>query len=169
MSSSEAGDVPLSYTFVTGDNSREGRSHAIRAHWRQRRQRMETQRREREEQEQRPLRTILPDVGGSSNDGGGASRIQSTSEPQLYFPENPDDDAVHSPDEDPRDSPVPPGEISGEVPSGILDGIPAQALSGMNAALGSSRLDPFDRFPVQLTSKHHRLLHHCTLRDHYYC
>ncbi|KAI0453622.1 tachykinin family protein [Xylaria acuta] len=155
MPSSEAGDVPLSYTFVAGDNSREGRSHAIRAHWRQRRQRIEIQRREREEQEQRPLRTILPDVGGPPTDDE-ASQIPLVSEPQLYFPTNPDDDAADSHDEDPRDSPVLPDEI----PSGILEGIPAQALSGMNVALGSSRLDPFDRFPVQLTSKHHRLLHH---------
>ncbi|KAI0549760.1 tachykinin family protein [Xylaria curta] len=155
MPSSEAGDVPLSYTFVTADNSREGRSHAIRAHWRQRRQRMEMQRREREEQEQRPLRTILPDVGAPPNDGG-ASQIPLISEPQLDFPANLDDDAASSSDEVPRDSPILPGEVA----SGILEGIPAQALSGMNVALGSSRLDPFDRFPVQLTSKHHRLLHH---------
>ncbi|KAJ4246489.1 hypothetical protein NW757_009538 [Fusarium falciforme] len=30
----------------------------------------------------------------------------------------------------------------------------------MNLALGSARLDPFDQFPVQLTSQHHKLLHH---------
>ncbi|KAI0859805.1 tachykinin family protein [Xylaria cubensis] len=155
MSSSEAGDAPVSYTFVTGENSREGRSHAIRAHWRQRRQRMEMQRQEREEQEQRPLRAILPNVGRPPNDGE-ASQTQLISEPQLDFPANADHDVVNSPDEDPRDSPV----LPGEVPPGILEGIPAQALSGMNVALGSSRLDPFDRFPVQLTSKHHRLLHH---------
>ncbi|RYC62750.1 hypothetical protein CHU98_g3477 [Xylaria longipes] len=155
MSSSEAGDVPLSYTFVTEDNSRESRSHAIRAHWRQRRQRMEIQRREREEQEQRPLRTILPDAGASSNDSE-APQIPLVLETLLYLPANPDDDAADSPDEDPRDSPALPGEI----PSHILEGIPAQALSGMNLALGSSRLDPFDRFPVRLASKHHRLLHH---------
>ncbi|KAI0469462.1 tachykinin family protein [Xylaria cf. heliscus] len=155
MSSSEAGDVPSSYTFVTGDNRREGRSHAIRAHWRQRRQRMEMQRREREEQEQRPLRTILPDVGGSSNDGG-ASRMPPAPESQPYLPENPDDGPVDSPDEDPGDSPI----IPGDIPLEALEGIPAQALSRMNTALGSSRLDPFDRFPIQLTTKHHRLLHH---------
>ncbi|KAJ2986149.1 hypothetical protein NUW58_g5165 [Xylaria curta] len=155
MSSSEAGDVPLSYTFVTGDNGREGRSHAIRAHWRQRRQRMEMQRREREEQEQRPLRTILPGAGGSSNDAR-ASQTPPVSGLQPYLPADLDADADDSLDEDLRANPAPPTEFT----SGMLEGIPAQALSGMNLALGSSRLDPFDRFPIKLTSNHHRLLHH---------
>ncbi|KAI1430182.1 tachykinin family protein [Xylaria sp. FL1777] len=155
MSSSEAGDVPLSYTFVTEDNSREGRSHVIRAHWRQRRQRMEMQRREREEQEQRPLRPILPGLGSSSDDAG-TSQVPPTSEPHLHAHETVEEEVAESPDESPRDSPVPPSGI----PLAVLEGIPAQALSKMNLALGSSRLDPFDRFPVRLTSKHHRLLHH---------
>ncbi|TGJ84174.1 hypothetical protein E0Z10_g4606 [Xylaria hypoxylon] len=155
MSSSEAGDAPISYTFVTEDNSREGRSHAIRAHWRQRRHRMEMQRREREEQEQRPPRAILPDIVSSSDDAG-PSQIPPISESQLHFRENLDEEVADSSDENPIDPPVP----SSEIPSGMLEGIPAQALSKMNIALGTSRLDPFDRFPVQLTSKHHRLLHH---------
>ncbi|KAI0815961.1 tachykinin family protein [Xylaria sp. FL0064] len=156
MSSSEAGDTPLSYTFVTEDNRGEGRSHAIRAHWRQRRQRMEMQRREREEQEQRPLRAILPGPGSTSDDAG-PSQIPSTSGPQVqHSRETLEEDVVDSPGGSPRDPPVPPSGISPE----LLEGIPAQALSRMNLALGSSRLDPFDRFPVKLTSKHHRLLHH---------
>ncbi|KAI0913252.1 tachykinin family protein [Ustulina deusta] len=155
MSSSEAGDTPPTYTFITEDNSREGRSHVIRAHWRQRRQRMERQRREREEQEQRPPRAILPGPGSSSDDAG-PSQIPPTSEPHLDSREAPEEDVANSPDESPRDPSVPPSGIA----SGTLEGIPAQALSRMNIALGSSRLDPFDRFPVKLTSQHHRLLHH---------
>ncbi|KAI0423157.1 tachykinin family protein [Xylaria grammica] len=150
MSSAEEGEAPISYTFVTEDNTREGRSHAIRAHWRQRRQRMEMQRREREEQEQRPPRTILPGVSGSSNDAS-TSQMQPISEPLLHSREI-HDEVANSPNENPIDPPVPPSEI--------FLGIPDQALSKMNIALGSSRLDPFDRFPVRLTSKHHRLLHH---------
>ncbi|KAI0543024.1 tachykinin family protein [Xylaria digitata] len=152
MSSSEAGDAPISYTFVTEDNAREGRSHAIRAHWRQRRQRMEMQRREREEQEQRPPRAILPGIGSSSDDAGTSQRPQ-LPESQPHSRETFDEEAADSPGENPIDP-------SSEIPSGILEGIPEQALSKMNIALGSSRLDPFDRFPVQLTPKHHRLLHH---------
>ncbi|KAI1351405.1 tachykinin family protein [Xylaria sp. FL0043] len=155
MSSSEQGDTPLSYTFVTEDNRSEGRSHVIRAHWRQRRQRMEMQRREREEQEQRPLRAILPGPGSSSDDAG-PSQIPPTPEPQVPYSHETLEDVVDSPGESPRGLPVPP---SG-TPEELLEGIPAQALSRMNLALGSSRLDPFDRFPVKLTSKHHRLLHH---------
>ncbi|KAI1149486.1 tachykinin family protein [Nemania diffusa] len=157
MSSSEAGDTPPSYVFVTGENTRDGRSHAIRAHWRQRRQRTEMQRREREEQDQRPLRTIRPGPGGPSNEGG-PSRMPPVPmpEPEPHVHEDLDEDMASSSDESRRDSPF----QLGEIPLGMLEGIPAQALSGMNLALGSSRLDPFDRFPVQLTSKHHRLLHH---------
>lgn len=40
-------------------------------------------------------------------------------------------------------------------------GIPTQFLTGTNHALASSRLDPFDVFPVRLTSEHHKLMHHC--------
>lgn len=40
-------------------------------------------------------------------------------------------------------------------------GIPTQFLTGANHALASSRLDPFDVFPVRLTSEHHKLMHHC--------
>ncbi|KAJ8131730.1 hypothetical protein O1611_g1896 [Lasiodiplodia mahajangana] len=155
MSSSEAGDTPPSYIFVTGDNTRDGRSHAIRAHWRQRRQRTERQRREREEQEQRPPRTIMPGPGGPLNEGG-PSRIQSLPGPQPHIHEVSDEDVADSPDDSPGGSPAP----AGDIPAAILEGIPGQALSGMNLALGSSRLDPFDRFPVRFTSKHHRLLHH---------
>ncbi|KAI1115558.1 tachykinin family protein [Nemania sp. NC0429] len=155
MSSSEAGDTPPSYVFVSGDSGHEGRSHAIRAHWRQRRQRAEMQRREREEHEQRPPRPLLPVPGGSSNEGEG-SRMPSMRESPPRLPEDMDEDVDSPPGDNLGDPPSP----SGEALLGMLEGIPAQALSGMNIALGSGRLDPFDRFPVRLTSKHHRLLHH---------
>lgn len=51
--------------------------------------------------------------------------------------------------------------------SAHLEGIPAQALSGMNLALGSCRLDPFDKFPVKLTTQHHKLLLHCKSLHHW--
>lgn len=160
MSSSGEGDTPISYAFVTGDNSREGRSHAIRAHWRQRRQRLELQRRQREEQGQRPLRAILSAPSNpSSNDEG--PRISLSPEALLPFQQGFGGGAV---DENVRDSPM----VMNEPPAQILDGIPAQVLSGMNLALGSSRLDPFDRFPVQLTSQHHKLFHHCTSIHHFF-
>ncbi|KAI1306817.1 tachykinin family protein [Xylaria venustula] len=155
MSSSDADATPPSYAFVTEDNGREGRSHAIRAHWRQRRQRLEMQRREREEIENRPPRTILPGPGSSSEDVG-ISQIPTTSASHLHESRETLEDVANSAPQSPRDPPAP----LSDIPSSVLEGIPAQALSRMNLALGSSRLDPFDRFPVQLTTKHHRLLHH---------
>ncbi|KAL9563057.1 hypothetical protein ACKAV7_012799 [Fusarium commune] len=41
-----------------------------------------------------------------------------------------------------------------------LEGIPYQILSGVNLALGSSRIDPFDQLPLKLSVLHHKLLHH---------
>jgi hypothetical protein len=35
-------------------------------------------------------------------------------------------------------------------------GVPAQVLTRVNHALASSRLDPFEMFPVQLTSQYHK-------------
>lgn len=40
-------------------------------------------------------------------------------------------------------------------------GIPTQLLTGVNHTLASCRLDPFEMFPVTLTSEHHKLMHHC--------
>lgn len=42
-------------------------------------------------------------------------------------------------------------------------GVPAQLLTGLNHALASTRLDPFDVFPIRLTSQHHKLIYHCTV------
>lgn len=42
-----------------------------------------------------------------------------------------------------------------------IGGIMTQVLTGVNHALATSRLDPFDMFPVKLTAQHHKLLHHC--------
>ena len=43
----------------------------------------------------------------------------------------------------------------------VSSGVPAQLLTGVNHALASSRLDPFEMFPVTLTAEHHKLMHHC--------
>ena len=44
-----------------------------------------------------------------------------------------------------------------------IPGVPAQLLTGLNHALASTRLDPFDSFPIKLTGQHHKLVHHCTV------
>lgn len=102
-----------------------------------------------------PPRPLLPVPGGASNEGDG-SQMPSMRESPSRLPENMDEDVDSPPDDNPSGPPGP----SAEALAGMLEGIPAQALSGMNIALGSGHLDPFDRFPIRLTSKHHRLLHH---------
>lgn len=42
-----------------------------------------------------------------------------------------------------------------------LNIIASELLVGINRVLSPSRLDPFDTFPVRLTSDHHKLLYHC--------
>jgi hypothetical protein len=44
-------------------------------------------------------------------------------------------------------------------------GIPTQLLCGVSYALSSSRPDPFQTCPVQLTTQHQKLLHHCAYED----
>lgn len=45
-----------------------------------------------------------------------------------------------------------------------LNIVASELLLGINRVLCPSRLDPFDTFPVRLTSDHHKLLHHCERR-----
>lgn len=44
-----------------------------------------------------------------------------------------------------------------------IPGVSAQLVTGLNHALASTRLDPFDSFPIRITSQHHKLIHHCTV------
>lgn len=130
----ESGDKSpqhVEFTFVTDQNQHSARSHAMREHWKQRRQRLSEEKKRKDERQPRP---ILP----SRQSGSSHSRATSHSQHSLGNYPNPTPAAAPT-----------------------VDGIPAQALSGMNLALGCGRLDPFDRFPVKLTTQHHKLLHHC--------
>jgi hypothetical protein len=41
---------------------------------------------------------------------------------------------------------------------------PAESLINMDYVLSPLALDPFDTFPIHLTTRHHELLHHCKLQ-----
>lgn len=132
------------FAFVTDQSPHDVRSHAMREHWKQRRRRKSLQHRASQQWSQ-PILAKSDSVAQVSAPTPAVSPTKTT------------------------DSKACNGYIQNDVinhsherrVSNILDGIPAQVLSGMNLALGSSRLDPFDKFPIKLTAQHHKLLHHC--------
>lgn len=129
------------YAFVT-PHQHGARSHAMREHWRQRRHKKDLAKRQREN---RPQHVLLPTPSTSE-----ATDSQPSAETTDT---NPDSTVLAGGMFDPI--------MFGNDMDSMMNGVPGQAMSGMNLALGSARLDPFDQFPVELTSQHHRLLHHC--------
>ncbi|KAE8356982.1 hypothetical protein BDV28DRAFT_126013 [Aspergillus coremiiformis] len=147
--SSGAEDGGTRFAFVTDGNLASARSHAMREHWRQR------QHRKQKPEDRRPQRKILPhirSVEGSKPrpDRVSGSVVKHHNTEDVYLLHQHSWTRIKTNRTDY-------GNEQREVES--LD-LPAQALTGLNQALASSRLDPFEMFPVQLTSKHHKLLHH---------
>jgi hypothetical protein len=46
--------------------------------------------------------------------------------------------------------------------------LPGESLTNMDNVLSPLALDPFDTFPIHLTTRHHELLHHCKIQDCYF-
>lgn len=135
-SSSLSGSTPQ-YTFVTGTAHSGARSHAMREHWKKRRQRN----RETEESPRRAsLRTLLP-----------RSRTSPPSPREVV-----------SPLSDPSSSSILTG--SEDTQRDIFPNVSSQLLCRMSYALSSSRPDPFQTCPIHLNSQHQKLLHHCACR-----
>lgn len=123
------------FAFVNEQSAHDSRSHAMREHWKQRKRSksMHIQTTAASSSRKSPvLLRPLPVRSGTSAAAGSSSKRPSFST-------------------SPKKNPT----------SVEIAGIPAQALSAMNLALGSCRLDPFDKFPVKLTAQHHKLLLHC--------
>jgi len=145
-------DAPR-FAFVSVNNQADARSHAMREHWRQRHSRKNS------EKNKRTQPKLLPTPSCS------ADRVQKPRD-------------LASRDNSPRSSgsQTSPAKHS-EAISSELElyrhsqdkplGIAVQLLNGMSHALSTSRLDPFQQFPVELTPQHHKLLHHCTFTPCY--
>lgn len=127
------------FTFVLDHDQAGIRNHAMRAHWNeQRRTRME---KKHQQVNRRQLPIIAAKRKPSSQQSGSPSRpigVDSTEEQTVN---------------------TTPTEM--EQPRTL--GMPGQFLTGVNHALASTRLDPFDSFPIRLTIQHHKLIHHCTV------
>ncbi|KAF5647938.1 tachykinin family [Fusarium sp. NRRL 52700] len=126
------------FAFVQHEsNKRELRSHAMREHWKNRRQTMNE---EKQKRQKRTQYTLLPTPTTQStmfdeNSESSSSALNSNASSNTAL--------------------IPNNERQSD-----LEGIPSQILSGVNLALGSSRLDPFEQLPMQLSVTHHKLLHH---------
>lgn len=136
------------FTFVCESTQSSARSHAMREHWRERKRRGQVH---------KPTRIapiLRPKAARIADDAYKAPLTQSeTSLARLGEPDTNTgrecESYVGTPRDDTRNDPS-----ENTVASALLLGI--------NRVLCPSRLDPFDTFPVRLTSDHHKLLYHCT-------
>jgi hypothetical protein len=149
--SSGADEGGSRFAFVAEGTIAQARSHAMREHWRQR------QRRKQKPEDRRTQRKILP--------------YRSPVEDSRPKPDGMSGSVVEYPNRDVyllhqhSSTYIKTSTASGYGNENVINvsqGVPIQALTGLNHALASSRLDPFEMFPVELTSKHHKLLHHCS-------
>ncbi|KAF5568233.1 tachykinin family [Fusarium phyllophilum] len=126
------------FAFVQHEsNKRELRSHAMREHWKNRRQTMNE---EKQKSQKRTQHTLLPTPATQST-----MSDENSESPSSVLNTNALSDTALIPNNDGQSD---------------LEGIPSQILSGVNLALGSSRLDPFEQLPMKLSVTHHKLLHH---------
>ncbi|KAG8413953.1 hypothetical protein J3458_011610 [Metarhizium acridum] len=146
----QSGTETANFTFVTSQGQDGVRSHAMREYWKQRRRKLSEKK--AKEAGHEPHLPIRPRQKESGHVAGVAS-LRSRSQSSSTSPSN------SSPPSSTKRSPSGPASKATQ-PSVAFGSIQSQALSGMNRALESSRLDPFDKFPVKLTAQHHRLLHH---------
>jgi hypothetical protein len=127
------------FAFVQNEsNKRELRSHAMREHWKNRRHTINEEKQRRQKRTQHtllPTPTTQSTMSDENSESSSSVMNLSASSDKATIPND-------------------------ERQSG-LEGIPHQILSGVNLALGSSRLDPFEQLPVKLLIQHHKLLHHC--------
>ncbi|KAE8152652.1 hypothetical protein BDV25DRAFT_150810 [Aspergillus avenaceus] len=139
------------FAFVTDCTSSSARSHAMREHWRQR------QRRKPGTGKRRSQKKLLPH---SSPEGSPANTPKPPREAGSVMECHDTQDLVLLQ----RQRSIVFGTVDSDQGKHLIQnessGVPAQALTGLNHALASSRLDPFEMFPVQLNSEHHKLLHH---------
>jgi hypothetical protein len=150
-SKSTSGGQSPQYTFVLDRHQSGTRSHAMREYWKQRQKKKE----ERQRRLRPGPRTLLPSTGPGPSPASGSERTgsSSTSVDDTYEFRDPSQHFQQQHWQHP--------ETSESDRDRGFPGLPKQALTGMNHALSSARLDPFEMYPVQLTSEHHKLLHHC--------
>jgi hypothetical protein len=135
------------FAFVTETSQSNARSHAMREHWRQRHSLNNSTKTRRVQPK------LLPNISSAADRGTKPDQVRTSSRSSR---------SRRSPNSGRPCSETSSNETDRECDERIeLIGVPSQLLGGVSRALSSSRLDPFQTFPVQLTSQHHKLLHHC--------
>lgn len=150
------------FVFVSEQDQSSVRSHAMREHWKQRHHSRELKRRTSRSQAHRPLRPNTSHKSSGSISATSRASHSSSASPTKPSTTPPTAGAASKGAQNSASSIL--GGVFSALGSGVMlnsGGIPAQLLEGVNRALACSQLDPFDAFPVRLTSEHHKLLHHC--------
>lgn len=138
------------FTFVCENTQSTARSHAMREHWRERKER------QRVHKSIRVTPVLLPKATRTTDTTNKAHKIDGRVDlTQLARPHKPDTDTGH---DDVQCVVAHHDNVQNDSP---LNAIASELLAGINQVLSPSRLDPFDTFPVRLTSDHHKLLYHC--------
>jgi hypothetical protein len=144
-------DAPR-FAFVSENNQADARSHAMREHWRQRHSRNNSGKSKRIQP-----KPLLPSTASP------ADRIQKPTPGRNRSFGSHDSRSSTAKHSEASSSEMELCRATGDKPLGITP----QLLSGMSHALSTSRLDPFQQFPVELTPQHHKLLHHCESKTCY--
>jgi hypothetical protein len=156
------------FAFVLDKNQPGLRTHAMRAHWQERRKRLQGDK--SHHMTRRPLRaksdSVAEELALSFRNPLDSKSPGTRTVPSVVHTTNaqtfpsvdtfPVAERQHQQYGQTTNSP----DLGTELV--IPQGIRAQVLTGLNYALSSSRLDPFEVFPVVLTTAHHKLIHHCT-------
>ncbi|EED19795.1 hypothetical protein TSTA_030610 [Talaromyces stipitatus ATCC 10500] len=168
------------FTFVLDKNQPGTRSHAMRAHWQERRKRMQDERKANDGKGRtRPLRSKSDSAADLLASPLSTTTASDTESPIVVTAAPPPQTSVRDPSFYPFSDagfPSPSHDYeqqqpqqqyglsekqqAASPPSNVSQGIQAQIVNGVNYAFTSSKLDPFDTFPVVLTTEHHMLIHH---------
>lgn len=140
------------FTFVLDRNQAGTRNHAMRAHWAERHKARRENKRKHESRKQLP-RIAAKERSASQNSGSSSGQQDNIAEPSTA-PSRVSPVAEQSP----YSQMAMMGGFQGGMP-----GVPGQILMGLNHSLASTRLDPFDTFPIKLNVQHHKLIHHCNV------
>lgn len=146
----------MEFAFVFHQTEQHGvRSHAMREHWKKKR-------RVRRKPTTQGPRQLLPSTAAASiSDPPPIPKDYHLDHLHFYGAEQQLSLYQHSTGHLQQGEDLTTTSTSSEDGETGIGGIMTQVLTGINHALATSRLDPFDMFPVKLTAQHHQLLHHC--------
>lgn len=145
----DTAQVAAAFRFVSEVADHSARSHAMREHWKHRRQKQKAKK--KREAQSGPLRSRTRATESSTSSQSGDRQP-----PSLLGAGDCSDSSGSL-----RPGPQSLSSADASIAGSRLGGVRSQALQGMNIALSTNQLDPFDQFPIKFTPEHHKLLHHC--------